>query len=156
MESPFHITLIHPTSMKNGSDEKITSKSEDSLFSKLHCSLLESMMECTLLQNQQLLLQAEVISPRHLVAIVRSLQETCSKNSSNTDKIRLSLDRLAQSVQVAHFSGCLYGNTRKFIKTLETITCFYPAFLLQMSLWLRSVLCRTTGFLISSFGDIAD
>jgi hypothetical protein len=88
---------------------------ENSYYSQLHSSLLESMQERSVLQSQQQLLQAEVISPRHLVALVRGLQESCAKNKSNNEKIQLSLDRLAQSVQVAQSSGCLYGNTRKLM-----------------------------------------
>ena len=74
------------------------------------------------MQNQQLLLQAEVISPRHLVAVVKGLLDSCTKNqkSDKSDTIQLALDRLAQSVQVAQSSGCLYGNTRKFNFELTT------------------------------------
>lgn len=86
---------------------------ENSNYSQLHASLLESMQERSVLQNQQQLLQAEVISPRHLLTLVRGLLDSCVKNNTNNEKIQLSLDRLAQSVQVAQSSGCLYGNTRK-------------------------------------------
>lgn len=72
------------------------------------------MLERAVLHNQQQLLQAEVISPRHLVAVVRGLLDSCSKNAGFSDRIQLALDRLAQSIQVAHSSGCLYGNTRTF------------------------------------------
>jgi len=82
-------------------------------YSQLQCSLLESMLERNTLQSQQQLLQSEVISPRHLVAVVRCLFDSCSKNPSKTEQIQVALDRLAQAVQIAHASGCLYGNTRK-------------------------------------------
>lgn len=88
--------------------------SEGTRYAQLHYSLLESMLERPILQQQQQLLQAEVISPRHLVAVVRGLLDSCSKNAAHNDRIQLALDRLAQSVQVAHSSGCLYGNTRTF------------------------------------------
>nr|CAH0112359.1 unnamed protein product [Daphnia galeata] len=94
---------------------------ENSYYSQLHSSLLESMQERSVLQSQQQLLQAEVISPRHLVALVRGLQESCAKNNSNNEKIQLSLDRLAQSVQVAQSSGCLYGNTHELMQALRTL-----------------------------------
>ena len=88
--------------------------SENLRYGQLHYSLLESMLERAVLHNQQQLLQAEVISPRHLVAVVRGLLDSCSKNAGFSDRIQLALDRLAQSIQVAHSSGCLYGNTRTF------------------------------------------
>lgn len=88
--------------------------SENLRYGQLHYSLLESMLERAVLHNQQQLLQAEVISPRHLVAVVRGLLDSCSKNAGYSDRIQLALDRLAQSIQVAHSSGCLYGNTRTF------------------------------------------
>ena len=87
--------------------------SECGRYAQLHYSLLESMLERPILQNQQQLLQAEVISPRHLVAVVRGLLDSCAKNAAHNDRIQLALDRLAQSVQIAQSSGCLYGNTRK-------------------------------------------
>ncbi|KAI9561882.1 hypothetical protein GHT06_012844 [Daphnia sinensis] len=94
---------------------------ENSNYSQLHASLLESMQERSVLQNQQQLLQAEVISPRHLLTLVRGLLDSCVKNNTNNEKIQLSLDRLAQSVQVAQSSGCLYGNTHELMQALRTL-----------------------------------
>jgi hypothetical protein len=114
VEAPFNPSLkkTSPVKLEKTKDTKST-WNENSYYSQLHSSLLESMQERSVLQNQQQLLQAEVISPRHLVALVRGLLDSCAKNSSSNEKIQLSLDRLAQSVQVAQSSGCLYGNTRK-------------------------------------------
>ena len=97
--------------MKNDSKKDSPMWNENGRYSQLHYSLLESMLERSCLQNPQLLVQAEVISPRHLVAVVKGLLDSCSKNQKS-DQIQLALDRLAQSVQVAQSSGCLYGNTR--------------------------------------------
>lgn len=114
MESPLNPSMEKASPVKNEkTKETKPAWNENACYSQLHSSLLESMQERSVLQNQQQLLQAEVISPRHLVALVRGLLESCSKNQSSTEKIQLSLDRLAQSVQVAQSSGCLYGNTRK-------------------------------------------
>lgn len=85
---------------------------ESSRYSQLHYSLLESMLERTSLQTQQLLLQAEVVSPRHLVALVKGLSDSLAKNTVAAANVQLTLDRLAQAIQVAQSSGCLYGNIR--------------------------------------------
>lgn len=115
IESPLYPEPEKPT-IKSETIKKEAAKTvqpHSPPYSKLHCSLLESMLERNTLQSQQQLLQSEVISPRHLVAVVRCLQDSCAKNTSKTDQIQLALDRLAQAVQIAHASGCLYGNTRK-------------------------------------------
>ena len=98
-----------------------TQGNESVRYSQLHYSLLESMLERTSLQNQQLLLQAEVISPRHLVALVKGLSDSFSKNSVPS-RVQLALDRLAQAIQVAQSSGCLYGNIRK--KSVQILNVF--------------------------------
>lgn len=119
MESPLSPSLENSASSVKSkkklteAEKPIPQYGDIFLYGKLHYSLLESMLERSALQNQQQLLQAEVISPRHLVAVVRGLLDSCSRNHSNIDRIQLALDRLAQTVQVAHSSGCLYGNTRK-------------------------------------------
>lgn len=114
MEAPLNPCLEKASPVKLDKTKEIKpALNENSRYSQLHASLLESMLERSVLQNQQQLLQAEVISPRHLVALVRGLLDSCAKNQPNNERIQLSLDRLAQSVQVAHSSGCLYGNTRK-------------------------------------------
>ena len=122
VESP-----LNPSTEKNPikSDRKESKDNntfnENSRYSQLHYSLLESMLERTSLQNQLLLLQVEVISPRHLVALVKGLSNTLAKNAAETSSIQLTLDRLAQAIQVAQSSECLYGNIRKFY----TVFMFY-------------------------------
>jgi len=111
IESPLNPTLEKVPTIKNDLKKDSQSWNENGRYSQLHYSLLESMLERSCLQNPQLLVQAEVISPRHLVAVVKGLLDSCSKNQKS-DQIQLALDRLAQSVQVAQSSGCLYGNTR--------------------------------------------
>ncbi|XP_046649991.1 uncharacterized protein C7orf26 homolog [Daphnia pulicaria] len=122
VEAPFNPSLkkTSPVKLEKTKDTKST-WNENSYYSQLHSSLLESMQERSVLQNQQQLLQAEVISPRHLVALVRGLLDSCAKNNSSNEKIQLSLDRLAQSVQVAQSSGCLYGNTHELMQALRTL-----------------------------------
>lgn len=120
MESPLNPNSAEKTGLLTSvvrSEKKDPLKAasdESTRYGQLHYSLLESMLERAALQTQQQLLQAEVISPRHLVAVVRGLLDSCAKNADHSDRIQLALDRLAQSVQVAHSSGCLYGNTRMF------------------------------------------
>lgn len=94
---------------------------ESSRYSQLHYSLLESMLERTSLQTQQLLLQAEVVSPRHLVALVKGLSDSLAKNTVAAANVQLTLDRLAQAIQVAQSSGCLYGNIHDLMQLLRTL-----------------------------------
>jgi len=120
IESPLNPTPKKVPTAKNDSKKDSPSWNENGRYSQLHYSLLESMLERSCLQNPQLLVQAEVISPRHLVAVVKGLLDSCSKNQKS-DQIQLALDRLAQSVQVAQSSGCLYGNTHELMQALRTL-----------------------------------
>jgi len=120
IESPLNPTPEKLPTMKNDSKKDSPVWNENGRYSQLHYSLLESMLERSCLQNPQLLVQAEVISPRHLVAVVKGLLDSCSKNQKS-DQIQLALDRLAQSVQVAQSSGCLYGNTHELMQALRTL-----------------------------------
>ena len=74
------------------------------LYSKLHLALLESLLDTNFpIEN--------VICAQHLASIVKPILKL--SEGKNQSLIQLSLDRLAQAIQVIMTAKCIYGKKGK-------------------------------------------
>ncbi|XP_063700545.1 integrator complex subunit 15 [Culicoides brevitarsis] len=89
------------------------------IYSKLHLSLLQSLLQAKPLAGPPVALNAQ-----HLQLIVTILQyrmEELGKAAEKSEAVQLSMERFAQCIQVAIASQCIYGNIPQLMMRLETL-----------------------------------
>lgn len=87
-------------------------------YDKLHLAILRSFQQTPPASGP-----ASIVNAQHLVAIVNTIQLKMVdfKDGSQEDPIQLSLERFAQSIQVAMTCNCIYGNTHLLFARLESL-----------------------------------
>ncbi|XP_066991639.1 integrator complex subunit 15 isoform X2 [Anabrus simplex] len=88
------------------------------LYSRLHLGLLESLLECSTIRVPAL--RENVIATQHFTTLVKVVARMC-KGSGSSDEVQLSLDRLAQAIEVALAVQCTQGNTEELMNQLEKL-----------------------------------
>ncbi|XP_069701611.1 integrator complex subunit 15 isoform X1 [Periplaneta americana] len=113
------------------SDQK---SSESPLYSHLHLALLESLLECYSpspgLHHTVTPARENMVLAQHLAAIAEPISRWLKEFSKTEDEVarsrgetalHLALDRLAQVIQVALVTHCVYGNIQELLSQLELL-----------------------------------
>lgn len=93
--------------------------SNKEIYSKLHLSLLQSLLQAKPISGPPLALNAQ-----HLLVIVNIIQfrlEEVGPNSDKNEAIQNCLERFAQCIQCALASQCVYGNIPQLLIRLDTL-----------------------------------
>ncbi|GLV33957.1 uncharacterized protein CBL_11160 [Carabus blaptoides fortunei] len=91
-------------------------------YAQLHLALLESLLETGPRTGP-----ATAVCAQHLVTVIQPLQNQIAellrlgKSISTEPALQISLDRLAQAIQVALATHCIYGNTQDLLNQLDQL-----------------------------------
>lgn len=84
------------------------------IYGRLHLALLYSMLEAD---------TGRAVSAQDLAAPISVLAAKAEECEGGDDSLQIALDRLAQAVQVALSSRCVYGNVDDLVNQLSEVKC---------------------------------
>lgn len=93
--------------------------SKKEIYSKLHLSLLQSLLQAKPVSGPAVALNAQHL--QLIVTIIQYRVEEMGKSAEKSEAVQMSLERFAQCIQVAIASQCIYGNIPQLIMRLEAL-----------------------------------
>lgn len=93
--------------------------SKKDIYSKLHLSLLQSLLQAKPISGPPVALNAQHL--QLIVTIIQYRVEEMGRSAEKSEAVQLSLERFAQCIQVAVASQCIYGNIPQLMMRLEAL-----------------------------------
>lgn len=93
--------------------------SKKEIYSKLHLSLLQSLLQAKPITGPPTALNAQHL--QLIVTIIQYRVEEMGQSADKSEAVQMSLERFAQCIQVAIASQCIYGNVPQLMMRLEAL-----------------------------------